>query len=360
MINNSFSNDISQYIKIEGNCPTQSQITLFGKTDGLNKTAYIDTIRQYKERLSVFHKHPHDKSFVHYIKICKYFNINSSELNINHIEKYFLSTLDHQEDLLINRITLIIINYFKDMENNFRNKYMAEEGYKKKCNYLTKDKFDENNPNPFDLINKALSISEIGYQLKKLNLTSIGKLKHISLFSLILVNKKFLLIVFLMEKKYFFVLHFRYLIWKVNINLKNFSDLLLFDEIDAGLHLSMIRNLMDLIENYFKPKGIKIILTTHSPSTVALAPESSIYLMVKENGKTQKIEKINKTDAIKSLLDGVRSIDISPRHTKYVFTEAEDDKYFYSKILKCLRDELSSEVHIEFIASGRKPSEKIE
>ena len=137
---------------------------------------------------------------------------------------------------------------------------------------------------------------------------------------------------------------------------RNFPNLLLLDEIDAGLHPSMIKILINLIEKYFIPRGIKIILTTHSPTTIALSSESSIYVIKKDKGSTY-IEKRNKTEAIRSLLDGVRSIDISPQNTKYVFTEAENDKDFYSQIYKFLRDKLSSEVHIEFIASGKKSKE---
>ena len=55
-----------------------------------------------------------------------------------------------------------------------------------------------------------------------------------------------------------------------------FPRLLLLDEIDAPLHPSMVVSLLNTIQSVLVgDKGISVILTTHSPSTVALAPEDS-------------------------------------------------------------------------------------
>lgn len=53
--------------------------------------------------------------------------------------------------------------------------------------------------------------------------------------------------------------------------------LLLLDEIDGPLNPSILRKFIEYIENSFVQKGIKTIIATHSPSTVALAPDNSIY-----------------------------------------------------------------------------------
>src|SRR5438034_938829 len=53
-----------------------------------------------------------------------------------------------------------------------------------------------------------------------------------------------------------------------------FPKVLLMDEPDAHLHPSMTRKFLDVIQNVFvNEKGVKVIMTTHSQSTVALAPE---------------------------------------------------------------------------------------
>ena len=56
----------------------------------------------------------------------------------------------------------------------------------------------------------------------------------------------------------------------------DFPKVLLFDEIDAPLHPSMSRSLLRTIQKTLvEEHGIFVILTTHSPSTVALAPDTA-------------------------------------------------------------------------------------
>ena len=59
-----------------------------------------------------------------------------------------------------------------------------------------------------------------------------------------------------------------------------FPKVLLMDEPDASLHPSMTKQFLDVIQKVFvQDKGVKVILTTHSPSTVALAPEEAIFIV---------------------------------------------------------------------------------
>lgn len=86
-----------------------------------------------------------------------------------------------------------------------------------------------------------------------------------------------------------------------------FPNLLLLDEIDASLHPSMIQNMLDAIQDIFLNKGIKVILVTHSPTTIALAPEESIFVM-KQSG-SNRIEKKSKQDALNVLTQGFVTLD---------------------------------------------------
>ena len=62
-----------------------------------------------------------------------------------------------------------------------------------------------------------------------------------------------------------------------------FSEVLLLDEIDGNLHPSMIQQLLNVLENVFiKNYGMKVILVTHSPTTIALAPDASVSTMYRE------------------------------------------------------------------------------
>lgn len=95
-------------------------------------------------------------------------------------------------------------------------------------------------------------------------------------------------------------------IYKASTN-TGFPNLLLLDEIDASLHPSMIQNMLNAIQNTFLNKGIKVILVTHSPTTIALAPEESIFVM-KQSG-SNRIEKKSKTDALNVLTQGFVTLD---------------------------------------------------
>ena len=87
----------------------------------------------------------------------------------------------------------------------------------------------------------------------------------------------------------------------------HFPDALLLDEIDASLHPSMIRNLIEAIQDIFLKSGTKVILVTHSPTTVALAPEESVYVMNKEG--ENRIEKRTRGDALSILTEGFATLE---------------------------------------------------
>jgi predicted ATPase len=88
---------------------------------------------------------------------------------------------------------------------------------------------------------------------------------------------------------------------------KHFPNLLLLDEVDTSLHPSMIQNLLDVINDIFLSRGVKVILVTHSPTTVAIAPEDSIYVMNKD-GK-DRIVKTDKNKALSILTEGFATLD---------------------------------------------------
>ncbi len=86
-----------------------------------------------------------------------------------------------------------------------------------------------------------------------------------------------------------------------------FPSLLLLDEIDNSLHPSMTKDLFKVIDEVLvKGKGVKVIMVTHSPSTVALAPKDSIYLMNKSS--KDRIVKTTREDALSILTEGFVSL----------------------------------------------------
>jgi ABC-type multidrug transport system ATPase subunit len=129
-----------------------------------------------------------------------------------------------------------------------------------------------------------------------------------------------------------------------------FPKLLLMDEPDAHLHPSMTKQFFDVITKVFiGEKGVKIIMTTHSPSTVALAPEESVFIM---NKTAPRITKATKDSALRILTSGVPTLSINYENRRQVFVESRHDVTFYEKFYEKLRDKLVAGISINFISSG--------
>jgi AAA domain, putative AbiEii toxin, Type IV TA system len=131
----------------------------------------------------------------------------------------------------------------------------------------------------------------------------------------------------------------------------NYPKILLFDEIDAPLHPSMTQSLLRIIQEVLIDRHkIKVILTTYSPSTVALSEESSIYAMYKDGH--HRLKKVKKDIALAILTNGVPTLSISYENRRQVFVESEYDVEFYEQIYQKLKNELSPEISLNFIPSG--------
>lgn len=111
-------------------------------------------------------------------------------------------------------------------------------------------------------------------------------------------------------------------------------DVLLLDEPDAALHPEFSKVLLDAIQTSIVGKAkVKVIISTHSPSTVALAPEESIFMM---NKSASLPEKITKERAIGILTQDLTNLHISADNRRQVFVESKYDVGYYSRIFKML------------------------
>jgi len=86
-----------------------------------------------------------------------------------------------------------------------------------------------------------------------------------------------------------------------------FPDVLLLDEVDASLHPSMMQNMLNVIESIFLKHGVKVILVSHSPTTIALAPDESIFVM--QRSGASRIQKKSKEEALSVLTEGFATIE---------------------------------------------------
>ena len=88
--------------------------------------------------------------------------------------------------------------------------------------------------------------------------------------------------------------------------------LLLFDELDAVLHPSMISGLLAGLKNHFVSNGTQVIMATHSVTTVSLLKEGEIY-RIERNGGELRVYPTPKGQAIAALSEGLATIDVGLR-----------------------------------------------
>jgi energy-coupling factor transporter ATP-binding protein EcfA2 len=113
-----------------------------------------------------------------------------------------------------------------------------------------------------------------------------------------------------------------------------FPRLFLLDEPDAHLHPSMTRHLLGVIKEVLVERhNVRTIMTTHSPSTVALAPAQAVFEMSRT--KPRILPSTSQAATIGLLTAGL--VTVSPS-TRYVLVEDEDDVKFYGVVRDILTD----------------------
>ena len=118
------------------------------------------------------------------------------------------------------------------------------------------------------------------------------------------------------------------------------AKLVLFDEYDAPLNPSLTEAFYHVIEKFYIEKGIQVIITTHSPATISLAPEyAQFYEMFLQEGESPQIVRVDQFDyselriANKQFYDRIKDQDIRIKELEAQAKEAEgkclfvEDKY---------------------------------
>lgn len=127
---------------------------------------------------------------------------------------------------------------------------------------------------------------------------------------------------------------------------------LLFDEIDAPLHPSMSKRLIEImVEFLVRREGIPTILVTHSPSTVAVSPEASIHLL---EARTNRLAPESKRRAVSTLTADIPTMSIDFGGRRQVFVESDFDAERYELLWQRLAPHVRSERSLTFIGIGRR------
>lgn len=114
----------------------------------------------------------------------------------------------------------------------------------------------------------------------------------------------------------------------------SFPKLMLLDEPDAHLHPAMTRQFLSVLHDVLVKKyDVRIILATHSPSTVALAPQGSVFEMRRADSFIKAVP--SKQYAIGLLTSGLLTVG---EGTRFCFVEDHDDVIFYNTVRDILTD----------------------
>lgn len=142
-------------------------------------------------------------------------------------------------------------------------------------------------------------------------------------------------------------------IWMFNTGQnKRLPKLLLLDEPDSHLHPSVVKDFINVVEKTLVAKhGVKVIMTTHSPSTVAFSPEYSLFEMSREEPQIRPLE--SKEYGINLLTDG---LVVVKSNTKYVLVEDKDDAKYYNAVFSILknRNEVNPNIGMVFVPASNK------
>lgn len=148
----------------------------------------------------------------------------------------------------------------------------------------------------------------------------------------------------------------------ISLRFEKRYKLLLLDEPDAHLHPSMVQRFLDTIRIVFvEGRGVRVILTTHSPTTVALAPADSVFEMSLEEPRIKPAKDRNE---IIALLTG--NLVIVQENTRIVFLEGKDDIPFFDAVWRILSEKnpalgvgpLSASPNLHFIDGKGKENVK--
>jgi ABC-type branched-subunit amino acid transport system ATPase component len=127
---------------------------------------------------------------------------------------------------------------------------------------------------------------------------------------------------------------------------------LLLDEPDASLHPSMVQSLIRVVDEVFVQRySVKVIMTTHSPTTVALAPEHALYVMSRT--EQPRLRRASRDEALRTLTVGLSTLSVKVENRRQVFVESETDEASYQDLYRLLRPRIQSDVSLHFIASGK-------
>jgi predicted ATPase len=240
--------------------------------------------------------------------------------------------------------------YFDKLRANGHRRMNESDGRESDTRSLTDEEFvEKNGPPPWDFVNSTLERARLDFRIDQPidyeateylpKLTKISNGTNVQFGSLSSGEK--------------IIMSFALCLYNSTDNRQQIvrPKVILFDEIDASLHPSMSRTLIDIINDVIVGKeGISVILVTHSPSTVAVSPEASIHLL---EPLTNRITPESKRRAVATLTAEIPTMSIDFSGRRQVLVESDFDADRYGLLYQIVAPYIASERSLTFIGVGR-------
>jgi ABC-type multidrug transport system ATPase subunit len=314
------------------------------------------SIRMIKDVYSMYRSDGYQEG--HYLKksfekIAKLIGKDVKDISDEDFERYLpLEVGFNSNSIFYENFKNIFFRYFLLVNQNDLFQAQSKKYPNNDITYLDEEKFiNLYGESPWDFSNKVLTEASIPYRFKlpfgkkldekfDLSLENIHNHQNVNFSQMSSGEKVILSLVFAM--------------YNSQLSLQ-FPSILLMDEPDASLHPSMIKHFLNVIKEVFvKEKKMNVIITTHSPTTIALSDEESIFT-VEAGGK---IIKKSKDEALKVLTEGVPSFSVNYENRRQIFVESPYDAEYYEELYKIYGDHLESEISLNFIPSGDVQKDK--
>lgn len=286
-------------------------------------------------------------------QIVKSANKEISELNVEDFYNYYPLNDGLNLDIFHQNFSTLFKRYQDKLEENDYKKFKNESKGDKSSKYLSDEDFlKKYGEPPWLFVNSILHEANLDYCIEipeDYNRDAPYIIKLVNTFSKVPINISDL------SSGEKVLMSLALALYNSSFDIQ-FPKVLLMDEPDASLHPSMSKKFLDVVKEIFvNQKGVKVIMTTHSASTVALADDENLYVV---NKTGNRIEKANKDYALGILTSGVPSFSVNFENRRQVFVESENDVKFYEKIYKKIKHLLNPEISLTFISSGETRTDK--
>jgi len=235
-------------------------------------------------------------------------------------------------NLFFSQCAMIFKAYHTRWTKNKFNKFLLSEGGVDGLTFLSdEDFFKKNGPPPWELINEILARASLPYEFLNPNSGDVDLAYVLKLMDKITGMDISVNDLSSGEK----------VLMSLALAIYNSQEggsrpqLLLLDEPDAPLHPQYSRLLIDtVIESIVERAGVKVVMTTHSPATVAMSPDNSVYEISRED----KIPAmISNSRAVSILTQGIGFLRVSYEKRRQIFVESKYDVIYFERLFDALR-----------------------